>query len=252
MNTSGQQAVLRQDQRQALEEAGIKPAIKGWVILLGMAVFFPIGFLLLFIRSFKHWSKRFWHAYDLRLAGHGFVIIAAELLLLFTMVENSSTTPDPEGAISAMTLISIIFAIPALICYFVASGKKKLVQKDYLAYGHLASDKRVVTLAELALFSQRREKEVIEDMKYLSAIGYFPHHTWDAAAGRLVGKDSFRSSSDMESSYKASQESAAAKSQSSSQGAAKSMECPGCGASVLLAVGEKRECEFCGSLVTCS
>lgn len=251
MNTSGQQAVLRQDQRQALEDAGIKPAIKGWVILLGMAVFFPIGFLLLFIRSFKHWSKRYWHAYDLRLAGHSFVIIALVLIQIAT-IGSSNHQGDPDVTTSFITTISIVFAIPALICYFVASGKKKLVQKDYLAYGHLASDKRVVTLAELALFSQRREKEVIEDMKYLSAIGYFPHHTWDAATGRLVGKDSFRSSSDMQSSYEASQESAAAKAQSSSQGAAKSMECPGCGASVLLAVGEKQECEFCGSLVTYS
>lgn len=253
MNNMGQQTPLRKDQQQALKQAGIRPAISGWLVLLGMALFFPIGFILLFIRCFKHWSKRYWHANDLRLAGHGFIFTEIWFILMFLIGDSGSANPDPEGARNVSMIVAFIFIIPALICYFVASGKNKLVQKDYMTYGKLASEKRVVTLAELALFSQRREKEVREDMKYLSAIGYFPHHTWDPATLTLVGNSSFRPASETsQTSASSAQESAATKAQAAGQGSAKTVDCPGCGAAVTLSVGEKKHCEFCGNVVSYS
>ena len=186
-------------------------------IVVSLILFWPLGFVLLYLRLSKNYGKYVAATYTL--LGVGFFFFIAGLL--FFMSE--------ENTIEERIIMGIIMISIGSLCFFqgVVREKKLKEYKKYLPYIKSRKKIRLETLSNKLNVDLEIVKLTILEMLDKEIInGYFSEDEYE-----LIITDKNNKKTDLTEKAKET----------------KVVKCPSCGAKNNVIVGEKKNCEFCGT-----
>ncbi|RED83299.1 hypothetical protein [Cohnella phaseoli] len=223
------------------------PKIHSAFIIAATVIFFPVAILLILIRFALHSPVNHLRAQDYRVVGHAFMTFYALCVLILILALSSDPTTTVVDLILVAVVMAVILVTPGIVFYVLANARNKKMQLLYTRYKQLTLDDGVQTVSGLAQFTGESSKNVTQDISFMIASGLFRNASLDSA-GRITVTRRSSPAASSSSEAAASTERGAAVRTPRAQTVA--VICSGCGSSSEVVPGERKECEFCGNMLS--
>lgn len=222
-----------------------RPAISGVAIALGLILFFPIGFILLAIRLWKHRDLSYQKVIDWRNAGTTFLIIFIPFLISFLL--HLAAGSDIQYWV--MVWVVLLDLIPGIYMLWKSGERRKQLFARYDHYRHLVLVQGVTSVQTLAETTNQRPAVVVNDLQRMIYLGVFQDAFIDMYSMSIVFNQWAPGASMVNVNVSVNGDSFVPQ-QSRPQTpppTPKTVECSGCGSSALLKPGENKTCPYCDS-----
>lgn len=223
------------------------PKIHSAFIIAATVLFFPVAILLILIRFALHSPVNHLRAQDYRVVGHAFMTFYALCVLILILALSSDPTTTVVDLILVAVVMAVILVTPGIVFYVLANARNKKMQLLYIRYKQLTLDDGVQTVSGLAQFTGESSKNVTQDISFMMASGLFPNASLDSAGRITVTR---RSSSAASSSAEAAASTERGAAVRTPRAQTVAVICSGCGSSSEVVPGERKECEFCGNMLS--
>ncbi|MDF2921494.1 MAG: hypothetical protein K0R57_408 [Paenibacillaceae bacterium] len=235
-----------------------KPLISGWTIFFFFIFFFPVAIILIFIRASKHTNLSYQKTIDMKVTGIWFTVVG-----VFFMLAGLG------GSDSRFILISLFLGVWGIILISKASSKRKKLKKRYEHYLHLIHAQGIHSIEQLSNQTRYFLPVVMNDLLRMKHLGMLRDFTIDEDSNQLIPgplNDFFFDSQEMSEpvskgwQHPASQSAGFAAASSETRKIApeapaakpqpRNVECPGCGAPMMIQPGKSRPCQYCGNILS--
>ncbi len=223
------------------------PKIHSAFIIAATVLFFPVAVLLILIRFALHSPVNHLRAQDYRIVGHAFMTFYALCVLILILALSSDPTTTVVDLILVAVVMAVILVTPGIVFYVLANARNKKMQLLYIRYKQLTLDDGVQTVSGLAQFTGESSKNVTQDISFMIASGLFPNASLDSAGRITVTRRSSPAASSSAEAAASTERGAAVRTPRAQTVA---VICSGCGSSSEVVPGERKECEFCGNMLS--
>jgi len=206
-----------------------RPFYPGWVIFLVLFVFFPAGFVLIFLRAYKH--KDYPH---LRLLDYK--ICANTLLVIFCLMTASyiiSLATDGNPILAVYLACIAFLLLPGIILYVRAHSSKKAMLRRYDQYRSMIYEQRLTSMAEIGANVGIQPIVVSHELERMAFLGLLPNVHIDPITHTIVLiSDRANPPTD-----------------AADRSPPRTVNCSNCGARTVLRPRESKECDYCHTIV---
>ncbi|TBL80587.1 hypothetical protein [Paenibacillus thalictri] len=235
-----------------------KPAISGKLIAWFWFLFFPVAVLLTLIRVIKHVNLSYHRILDYKLISKTCLL----LFLFFTlayMYKRASVLGDGDGRDFYYGCVAVL-GIPGFLLGIISWVKTIQLEARYKKYYDLIYYQEVTSVQDIAKAVNKRESIVRNDLLRMIELRMIEDMSFDADFRHLA--PSHWGIHESDGSFTINFEltgagledldfdEAPARMSKKVKRAPKTVECSGCGAKSVLQRGEKKNCDYCDSVLT--
>jgi len=222
------------------------------VVSIAALVFFPVGFILLFLRLILHSNKSYMRPRDYQVAALTFV---GTLIFISVILLNASGT----GQATAVAFILIVFALPIFVLLMLSRSSRRKWERLLERYRQLVMDEGVSRVEYIAQSAGVSERKALNDLSYMVRAGLLPLAYIDQGNRQVIvqrvqepwgnppvppypqnGQWGGQPVPPMPGGQQGTPANPAPRSPVS-------VNCSGCGAASTILPGENKYCEFCGN-----
>lgn len=233
--------------------------------IVSMAFFvFPLGWILTLFRLITTHRHNRCKGRNYHLLGWVFLLSYIAMMLIIYYGYDSFGEQEIQEYIDLALSIGFFFVLPAIVFFIYASRADKKFGGLLRIYTDCVINRRLTSVDHIAVEARQSPAHVIRDLDYMIKEKMLPYGTIEN--GILAIESNTTEEFDDENSeardhiveetrftprsQKSSNSMPSAQSQNHRQSAGpKQVECPGCGARVVLTPSEEKECEYCGSTI---
>ncbi|MEJ9220230.1 hypothetical protein P4H46_18850 [Paenibacillus glucanolyticus] len=231
-----------------------------YFIIVLAAIFFPLAIVLAAIRVLVTQRHNSCKGRNNRLFGWVLVLtfgVMEFLIMIGTMDDN-----DVDGLISSTIVLGIVILIPAIIMFVIANREDKKFSSLLQVYSNAIIRKRLVHIGQIAQDARVTPAHAARDITFMFEERMLPYGKIDngmVSIPSLLNKSEsptqgeFVSRSGQRVQYTLGNDAAESvnfeRTETQVGSVPKSVECPGCGARTVVTQLEKKECEYCGTMI---
>ncbi|MEI7027768.1 hypothetical protein [Paenibacillus sp. y28] len=235
---------------------GNKPYFSNMLIFLMFVLLFPVSYLMVVIRFFKHWHYTHLKISDLRVGASLYLLSCGFMVFLIGAAASGNNNGDGPTPIFAFFLLFVVLALPGMLLLWIAALMRKNLNKRYVRYQELIMRNGLRSIEALADTVNKHWRTVIQDVYRMMHLGLLPAGQIDPGTFQLVissqgqaDSDGFKTAAAFSEGHASWQEAAPAREKAGQppRGGLQTVECPGCGSGAQLRSGESAACEYCGA-----
>ncbi|WP_339222532.1 hypothetical protein MKY82_08030 [Paenibacillus sp. FSL W7-1279] len=229
--------------------------------IIALAVlFFPLAIVLAAVRVLVTHRHNHCKGRNNRLFGWVLVITYGiiELLMILATIEDK----DVDGLYSASIVWGVIILVPAIIMLLIGKKEDKKFNRLLQFYSNAIMQRGLDQIDHIAREARQKPAHAVRDITFMFERRMLPNGKLDNGVVIIPSlqrrsqssfQGEFVSRSGQRVQYSlgqvAAEPAAITRNEAEPNPGPKSVECPGCGARSVVTHLEKKECEYCGSVI---
>ncbi|WP_391574397.1 hypothetical protein [Cohnella sp.] len=207
-----------------------RPFYPGWVIFLVLFVFFPAGFVLIFLRASKHRNYPHLRLLDYKICANTLLV----LFILMTVSYINSLATDGSPILEVYLVCIAFLLLPSIFMYVKANRSNKAMLLRYDQYRSMIYEQRLTSMAQIAANVGMQPIVVGHELERMSYLGLLPNVHIDPITHTIVLiSDRANPPTD-----------------AADRSPPRTLNCSTCGARTVLRPGESKECDYCHTIVS--
>jgi len=207
-----------------------RPFYPGWVIFLVLFVFFPAGFVLIFLRASKHRNYPHLRLLDYKICANTLLV----LFILMTVSYINSLATDGSPILEVYLVCIAFLLLPSIFMYVKANRSNKAMLLRYDQYRSMIYEQRLTSMEQIAANAGLQPIVVGHELERMAYLGLLPNVHIDPITHTIVLiSDRANPPTD-----------------AADRSPPRTLNCPTCGARTVLRSGESKECDYCHTIVS--
>lgn len=218
------------------------------IILTLTFILYPVGLLMLLIRvlaTHVHHSRK---GRNHRLIGWLWVYTYVLLEGLLVISIDFNVPEDAQLFWESVWLYGIILLTPAIFCFIMGSRADRKFSQLLRQYFYLVIDRGISEIDHIAVETKQSPNHVIRDLDFMITEQMLPFGRIQNGILELE-PDGFHEAYNDEDEYDDEEYYEYDISKDQERGPI-SMECPSCGARIIVNANDAKECDYCGNVIS--
>lgn len=233
-------------------ETRTSPIVKNGVIVLFLIIFFPIAFILLFIRHISHRNYTHLKVEDCRFSSKLLFVIFCifSVAFAFALIGSSGDPAAQKQNISVYIWIAVLFLLPSIVLKIRGAKHATSIAERQGRYTSLIYEQRVTNISQAANIVGKRSEVVAQELLWMKHLRKLPDVTVYPESDQIVLYVPAQQEVQEELGELAGLAAALNNLTGNKEASTlhpKVVNCYGCGAKMQLQPGESKPCEYCRS-----
>lgn len=214
-------------------------------------VIFPLGLVIALIRVFSTHFHRSCKGRNHRLLGWAFTLTYLVTMFIFLITYDEFGPAEAAESIANAVVYGALLLLPAFIFFSLIGPSDRNFNRLLSQYHWLVMERGITSVRQIALETRQSPIPAERDLNFMINHRMLPVGVIENGVIRFM-PGSYPFEQQAEPSEEAHPQPGIGNHENPDMRGPRALECPGCGARVVVAPHEQKECEYCGNVIICA